>query len=473
MKLQALKSIRLTERQRSLDYENVALLKESILSKGLLHPIVVASDPKASLEDDMILVAGLHRLEAMNQLHEEEKSFRCNGELILKGSFPTTLLSDLSPADLEEAQLEENIVRVPLSWQDRSEAITAIFELRASENPKITDQEMARKLKEKGDKRHEDVVAREVRNAKILSKNLHKPQVAKARNATEALGIILREEEARIEAEILRRRKEAQEESNQEEYIKVELGDLEEILPTLPAETFDLIIADLPYGIEADSGGFRKRTVQHHNYKDSKAYAQQLLKATLIEGFRVAKLRANLFFFSDIDLFPLFKEQALAMGWKPFRTPIIWRKSESEGLAPWGREGFRRTYEMIFFATKGSKGLLQSLVDVLDEKRVSRAERRFGPEKPIDLLKTLIECSTMPGDYVLDPCCGSGSTLAACRQTNRRAYGIELDEATYNLAFVAAHRNLEESDYDETDVEITKAALKTTFPNINTPEDRG
>ena len=102
------------------------------------------------------------------------------------------------------------------------------------------------------------------------------------------------------------------------------------------------------------------------------------------------------------------------MGWKPFRTPIIWRKIESEGLAPWGREGFRRTYEMIFFATKGKKGLLQSPVDILDESRVPRHKRRYGPEKPVGLIEQLIECSTMPGDYILDPVCGAGSTLIRC-----------------------------------------------------------
>jgi DNA modification methylase len=215
------------------------------------------------------------------------------------------------------------------------------------------------------------------------------------------------------------------------------------ILPTLDAELFDAIIADLPYGIGADSGGFRQRTVEHHNYQDDPDHAKALMQTVIAEGFRVSKLRSNLFIFGDVDLFPFFKTAAASMGWKPWRTPIVWQKSESEGLAPWGREGFRRTYELIFWATKGQRGLLLSPTDVLTFKRVARAERRYGPEKPVELLERLIECSTMPGDYILDPCVGAGSTLAAARHLKRKALGIELDSGAHALAVVAATRDEE------------------------------
>jgi len=56
-------------------------------------------------------------------------------------------------------------------------------------------------------------------------------------------------------------------------------------------------------------------------------------------------------------------------------------------------------------------------------------------------MEQLIECATMPGELVLDPCCGSGSTLAAARHLKRAAIGIELDESAYNLSVVAAERD--------------------------------
>jgi site-specific DNA-methyltransferase (adenine-specific) len=50
-------------------------------------------------------------------------------------------------------------------------------------------------------------------------------------------------------------------------------------------------------------------------------------------------------------------------------------------------------------------------------------------EKPVDLLKPLIEYACPPGGLVLDPFAGSGSSLDAARQTGRRAIGIEINEA--------------------------------------------
>lgn len=55
-------------------------------------------------------------------------------------------------------------------------------------------------------------------------------------------------------------------------------------------------------------------------------------------------------------------------------------------------------------------------------------------QKPVKLLKTLIRIFTDPGDTVIDPCAGSGSTLRACAEINRNCYGFEVDKKFYKLA---------------------------------------
>lgn len=55
-------------------------------------------------------------------------------------------------------------------------------------------------------------------------------------------------------------------------------------------------------------------------------------------------------------------------------------------------------------------------------------------QKPVAVLKRLIEIFTDPGDVVIDPCCGSGSTLRAAAELGRNAYGFEIDRTFYERA---------------------------------------
>jgi len=54
-------------------------------------------------------------------------------------------------------------------------------------------------------------------------------------------------------------------------------------------------------------------------------------------------------------------------------------------------------------------------------------------EKPIKLFKYLIETSSKPGDLVLDPCIGGGTTAVACIESNRNYIGIEYDKQQYEI----------------------------------------
>lgn len=55
-------------------------------------------------------------------------------------------------------------------------------------------------------------------------------------------------------------------------------------------------------------------------------------------------------------------------------------------------------------------------------------------QKPVAVLKKLIEIFTDEGDVVVDPCCGSGSTLRAAAELGRSAYGFEIDRNFYERA---------------------------------------
>ncbi len=69
------------------------------------------------------------------------------------------------------------------------------------------------------------------------------------------------------------------------------------------------------------------------------------------------------------------------------------------------------------------------------ERDSSKEYPKIHPtQKPISVLKRLIEVFTDPGDVVIDPCAGSGSTLRAAYETGRNAYGFEVDKNFYEAA---------------------------------------
>jgi site-specific DNA-methyltransferase (adenine-specific) len=55
-------------------------------------------------------------------------------------------------------------------------------------------------------------------------------------------------------------------------------------------------------------------------------------------------------------------------------------------------------------------------------------------QKPVSVLKTLIEIFTDEGDVVIDPCAGSGTTLRAAFELNRHSFGFEIEKEFYNKA---------------------------------------
>jgi site-specific DNA-methyltransferase (adenine-specific) len=427
-----LSRISIGERQRkTFDAIPLAELRESILARGLIHPLSVIET-----DSDFDLVCGERRLRAITQIYESGLTFTYGNSPVPSGHVPVVILTkNLDQLDKLYLEVEENEIRENFSWQDRDRALYTIHQLELAKNPSQTFVDTARKIAEHGGNEGAKTVEslrKKVRQATITAEHLDDPVIAKARNSNEAFAIILAREQAQINAERIRRKQSVI--SATPPTIQVIKGDCTKIMPDLESGRFTLICTDPPYGAGAGAKGFRDRSVHHHNYEDTPEAAMNAIKHLLVEGWRLTKPVANIFIFSHIDHFPFFKAQCSTMGWTPFPVPMIWQKSLSEGLAPWGRNGPRRTYDPIFYAQKGGRGLINSPLDILSVKRVHRSERIYGAQKPIDLMMQLIECSTLMGEAVLDPYLGSGATLAAAKRLGRTGVGIEIDPSVADIA---------------------------------------
>jgi len=73
----------------------------------------------------------------------------------------------------------------------------------------------------------------------------------------------------------------------------------------------------------------------------------------------------------------------------------------------------------------------QMVFNCMDWVRDLGMPRLHETQKPIPLLKRLIELFTDPDDVVIDPCAGSGSTLIAAASLGRKAYGMEISKRFY------------------------------------------
>ena len=91
----------------------------------------------------------------------------------------------------------------------------------------------------------------------------------------------------------------------------------------------------------------------------------------------------------------------------------------------------------------------------MDWPRDNKSEKIHPTQKPVKLLETLIEIFTDPGDVVIDPVAGSGSTLVAAENLGRKSYGFEIKKNFYRDAqkWIKQVEDVKKFGYDKTAME--------------------
>lgn len=93
-------------------------------------------------------------------------------------------------------------------------------------------------------------------------------------------------------------------------------------------------------------------------------------------------------------------------------------------------------YGLIFYRDKLPKfnNNGKMIFNCMDWKRDTETPKIHPTQKPVQLLEKLISIFTDECETVIDPCCGSGSTLLAAQKLSRKSFGFEIDRNFFNAA---------------------------------------
>lgn len=223
-------------------------------------------------------------------------------------------------------------------------------------------------------------------------------------------------------------------------------GDCLEVLKTIPDESVDCILTDPPYNL----GLFmHNRNTNLAKMRDNQfAYAGwdnieyeewcSNMREFLKECSRILKHKGTLISFMSIIKVESFIRFAEEVGFY-YKTTGIWHKKN-----PMPRnmnlQFVNSTESWVYFINRGTSGTFHNngkvVHDYLESSVTPLSEKKHGKhptQKPLSIMKQLINLTTNEGDIVLDPFMGSGSSCVAAALLNRNFIGIELNESYFDI----------------------------------------
>lgn len=403
-------------------------LAASITRIGLLHPPVVTGD--------LQLVVGERRLTAAKLLGWTE--------------IPVQFKEYLDPATLKAVELEENLKRVDLTWQDTALSVEQYHQLKCSENDGWSFAQTADSIgMGESSIRKFVMVAGELRRGN--------PAVVEAPKYSVALNNVTRMKERQQAAELDKAINTAasipaqaptftpesvsaepdDEDVDIDDLIpEAETGlifaeDFNEWAPLYTGPKFNLIHCDFPYGVNADQFN-QGSAAAHGGYKDSEDVYWRLLDTLCNNIDRIASPSCHLVFWFSMDFYEDTLRRLRSTFDRVDKRPLIWYKSDGRGIIPDANRGPRWSYETALLCTRGDRKIVRPVSNVAAAPITSGTHMS---EKTQSMLEHFFTMLVDEHTTLLDPTCGSGSSLrAGLAKGASRVMGLELNPEYAALA---------------------------------------
>ena len=204
--------------------------------------------------------------------------------------------------------------------------------------------------------------------------------------------------------------------------IKLLNGDCLELMKDIPNGSVDLVLTDIPYGeVNRKSNGLRNLD---KGKADIVTFDLKELTETLCD-----KTDGSIYMFCGTEQVSTIRATMIEKG---LSTRLcIWEKTNPSPMN--GQVIWLSGIECCVYGKKKNATFNEHCKNTVF--RFPTVKGKLHPtQKPIDLMKYLIEVSSNENDTVLDPFMGSGSTGVACANTNRNFIGIELDKNYFETA---------------------------------------
>ena len=213
--------------------------------------------------------------------------------------------------------------------------------------------------------------------------------------------------------------------------------DVLELMKTMSDESIDLIVTDPPYKVTArgnagNSGGMMqdKLSMQGKIFKHNDIKPSEYIP----EFYRLLKDGSHCYIMTNhVNLHEMLNV-AKESGFH-FIKSLVWNK----GNKIMGQY-YMSQFEYILFFRKGrgkkiNKCGTADILEIPNKKTKGEDGKNIhDTEKPVELMKVLIENSSNIDEVVFEPFMGVGSTIMACIELDRKYIGCEIDEKYYNIA---------------------------------------